>query len=129
MNSTILYLDDESACLDLFRDVFGREYDVRVARTPDEARRMLRERAADLVISDQQMPGMSGTDFLREVSVLCPESRRMLLTGRVTVGSVLPDVGDGLVQIFAPKPWTAEEMREMLERARASPASAAARKL
>lgn len=116
MKRSIVYLDDEGACLGLFQDMFGADYDVRTAATPDEARRLLAERPADIVISDQFMPEIEGVEFLKEVAAEYPRSFRVLLTGGVTVGGVLREVGSGLVHLFVAKPWTEQNMREMLER-------------
>lgn len=117
MKRSIFYLDDEMGCLEIFQDVFGREYDVRTAATVSEARRMLAERPADIVISDQSMPEISGTEFLIEVAKLYPSSYRVMLTGSMTVGEALPELGSGIVQLFVAKPWKEPHMREALERA------------
>jgi DNA-binding NtrC family response regulator len=117
MKRSILYLDDEAACLEVFHGLLGGEYDVRTAPTLSEARRMLEERPADIVISDQTMPEIKGTDFLREVAAAQPSSYRVLLTGSVHLVSVMPEIGGGLIHLFVPKPWTADSMRRMLERA------------
>lgn len=114
---TVFYLDDDASQLDLFREMFGAEYDVRTADAPGEARLMLAECPAEIIISDQLMPGVKGTEFLREAARLCPASCRVLLTGAVAVGEVLPEVGAGVVHIFQPKPWTESEMRRTLDRA------------
>lgn len=116
---TILYIDDEVACLNIFQEMFGGEYDVRTTATLGDARRMLAERPADIVISDQAMPEIKGTDFLAEVAAAYPSSYRVLLTGSIDLFGVMPEVGAGLVQIFVPKPWVEEEMRRILERASA----------
>jgi DNA-binding NtrC family response regulator len=116
---SILYLDDDASHLELFAEMFGREYDVRAATTPAEARRLLVECAADIIISDQVMPETTGTEFLRMAARLCPASYRVLLTGALTLGEVLPEVSTGVLQFFLPKPWTEEEMRAVLERAAA----------
>ena len=117
MKRTILYLDDEAGCLSVFQETFGREYDVRTATTPAEARRMLAEQPADIVISDQTMPEIRGTDFLSEVAATHPSSYRVLLTGSVHLVSVFPEVSAGIIHLFVPKPWTAQDMRQMLKRA------------
>jgi DNA-binding NtrC family response regulator len=114
---SVLYLDDEPACLGVFYETFRREYDVRTAAGAEEARRLLAERPADIIISDQAMPDIKGTDFLAEVAAAYPSSFRVLLTGSINLVSVMPEVGGGLIQLFVPKPWTAEAMRRMLERA------------
>jgi DNA-binding NtrC family response regulator len=114
---SILYIDDEVGCLNLFQETFGGGNDVRTATTLAEGRRMLEERPADIIISDQTMPEITGTDFLREVAVTHPPSYRVLLTGSIRFGEVIPEIGDGTVHFFAPKPWTQEDMRQMFERA------------
>lgn len=114
---SILYIDDEVGCLNLFQETFGGENDVRTATTPAEGRRMLEERPADIIISDQTMPEITGTDFLKEVALTHPLSYRVLLTGSIRFGEVIPEIGDGTVHFFAPKPWTREDMRQMFERA------------
>jgi DNA-binding NtrC family response regulator len=96
----------------MFRD----EYDVRTAATLAEARRMLAESPADIIISDQSMPDMNGMDFLREVARTHPSSCRVLLTGSIHFGDVIVEIGNGIIHSFAPKPWTEQDMRQMLER-------------
>jgi DNA-binding NtrC family response regulator len=118
MKPTVLYLDDDGECLNVFQQMFGDAYDVRVATSPAEARRMLAAQPADIVISDQTMPEIDGTEFLREVAAAYPDSLRVLLTGSVNIGGVFQEVGAGVVQIFLSKPWTDQSVRQLLERAR-----------
>lgn len=68
MKRSIVYLDDDPGCLDVFEQTLNDEYEVRTATTPDEARRMLTERVANIIVSDQSMPAIKGEDFLREVA-------------------------------------------------------------
>jgi DNA-binding NtrC family response regulator len=117
MKRSILYLDDEAQSLDLFQQMFAAEYDVRTATNLSEARRMLSEQPADIIISDQEMPDISGTEFLAEMAKEYPQSYRVMLTGSMLAGEALPEIMSGIVQLFIPKPWTEQSMREMLERA------------
>ena len=120
MPHVIFYFDDDATQLEVFQKMFGDRYDVRVATTLAEARRVLAECAPDIIISDHKMPEVEGTEFLREAAAACPESFRVLLTGAITVGEVFPEIGSGVVHFFAPKPWSEEDMRQTLERAAAS---------
>ena len=117
---SIFYLDDEAACLDIFQDIFGEDYDVRTATTPAEARRMLAEQSAEIVISDQRMPEISGTDFLREVAELYPSSYRIILTGSVMASDIMDEINARIVNLFVAKPWSEDQMRQNLERASTS---------
>jgi len=114
---SILYLDDEAICLDVFHHLFSDEYDIRIAQTCAEARCALLERPADIIISDQTMPGLNGTDFLSEVAGAYPQSIRILLTGSICVGRALPEICSGIVNIFISKPWKEADMRQALHRA------------
>jgi DNA-binding NtrC family response regulator len=118
LRRSIFYLDDEASHLEVFREMFGAEFDVHTATTPDEARRMLAKCAPDIIISDQKMPKLRGVDFLREAMQVCPHSFRILLTGQARIGAVMNEIKAGVIQGFLTKPWTEEQMRKMLERAR-----------
>ncbi len=117
MKRSIFYFDDEEGCLEVFREMFSGEYDVRTAATLDEARRLLSQSPADIVISDQLMPEISGTEFLCEVAAKYPSSYRVMLTGSMVVGEALPEISSGIVHLFVPKPWEESAMRASLERA------------
>jgi DNA-binding NtrC family response regulator len=117
LKPSVIYFDDEVQALDIFQQMFAAEYDVRVAANLSQARRMLSERPADIIISDQEMPEISGTEFLAEVTKVYPLSYRVLLTGSMLASEAIPEILSGIVQLFIPKPWTEQEMRQVLERA------------
>lgn len=117
---SILYLDDEAPCLDIFRLMFGGDYEVRTALTLDEARRALAEADFDIVFSDYRMPGANGSAFLQEVAASHPDSYRVMLTGALGVGGILGELSEGIIQLFLKKPWSEEGMRMALELAGAT---------
>ena len=119
MNRTILYLDDEPACIEIFKNTFDSEFDLLTASNCSEADALLAVRAADIIISDQMMPDMLGTEFLRNVAMRYPESYRVLLTGGATVGAFVQEIGAGIIHHFLTKPWSMQEVRQMFERASA----------
>lgn len=118
----ILYLDDEAACLDIFRQMFGSDHEVRTALTHTEARRALAEETFDIVFSDYRMPETDGSAFLQEVASAQPDSYRVMLTGAAGVGGFIAELGAGAIHLFLKKPWSEEGMRMALELARASSA-------
>ncbi|MDQ3818187.1 MAG: response regulator [Acidobacteriota bacterium] len=117
MKRSIFYFDDEAGCLKVFESMFGGDYDIRTASTLSEARRLLSEYPTDIVISDQLMPEISGTEFLCEVAGLYPSSYRVMLTGSMVIGEAIPEIISGIVHLFISKPWKEQDMRRMLERA------------
>lgn len=121
--TSILYFDDEKGCLDVFRHMFGDEYDVLTVSTLAEARAALESGHFDIVISDQHMPEIDGSTFLREVSRTHPEAFRMMLTGSISVGAVIGEVSTGIIHLFVTKPWGEPHMRQALERASLSVSS------
>lgn len=125
--TSILYFDDEETCLDIFRRMFGDDYDVLAVSLLSEARGALNSRRFDIVISDQLMPEMDGLTFLREVTRNYPETFRMMLTGSIGVGSVIGEVGAGIIHLFVTKPWKEQSMRQALERAALSVPGAGAK--
>lgn len=118
MKTSILYFDDEPDLLHVFRVTFARDYDVLTALTLFEARQAL-SRPPDVVISDQSMPEITGTDFLREAAYVSPGSFRILLTGYGHVWDVFTEISAGVIQLFITKPWDEAGMRVALERAAA----------
>ena len=116
MKRSVFYFDDDATLLDIFQEMFEDEYDVRTTTQLAEARRMLSECAADIIITDQSMPEISGSEFLREAIAKCPHSFRIMLTGYSMLGGVFGDIGSGLIDVFIVKPWTEEQMRQALER-------------
>lgn len=116
----ILYLDDEAPCLDIFRQMFGRDHEVRTALTVGEARRALAEGSFDIVFSDYRMPETNGSDFLQEVAAAQPDSYRVMLTGALGVGGFIGELGAGVIHLFLKKPWSEEAICRALELACAS---------
>ncbi len=116
MKRTVSYFDDDAMLLDIFQEMFQDEYDIRTTTELAVARRMLSECAADIIITDQSMPEISGSEYLREASEKCPRSFRIMLTGYAVVGDVFDEVTNGLINIFIVKPWEETQMRQALER-------------
>ena len=83
----ILLVDDDEA----LRRVMGRMlaergHDLKMAASGQEALRCMEEALPDLVISDVQMPGMSGIEVLREAGGRFPETPVVLMTALGEVG-------------------------------------------
>lgn len=114
MRLTILYVDDETELLTIFALMFGDDYEIQTSDSPVEALRMLADCPADIIISDQMMPQMNGTEFLRLAARSCPEAFRIMLTGNTSVGNVVGEMASGIINIFIPKPWNVAQMKGFL---------------
>jgi thioredoxin reductase (NADPH) len=110
----LMAVDDEPAVLRLVQQElhkrYGSDYDVRCLTSPEDALRDLAAVPARgevaLVLADQQMPGMTGLQFLDQVRTLHPEAKRAVL---ITWGdrSAAPVLSASVLQKidWIPKPW------------------------
>ncbi|MCG8634866.1 MAG: response regulator, partial [Desulfobacterales bacterium] len=63
-----------------------------------------------LIICDQRMPGMAGTQFLAKAKEMSPETIRFLVTGYSRMDTIIAAVNKGAVQHYIAKPWKHDEM-------------------
>jgi thioredoxin reductase (NADPH) len=114
----IVAVDDESAVLaavarDLRRG-FGERYRILRASSGPEALDMLRElrtrgdRVA-LLIADQRMPGMAGTEYLVQARELVPDAKRVLLTAYADTEAAIAAINDVALDYYLLKPWDPPE--------------------
>lgn len=118
---TILCVDDEKNILSAIRRLLRKEnYEILTATSGQEALEILRNHPVQLIMCDQRMPGMSGIEFLEEVSAKYPDTIRITLTGYTEVDSITEAVNRGAVHKFFLKPWNdqslQQEVRKALER-------------
>ncbi|HZR82713.1 MAG TPA: response regulator [Candidatus Binatia bacterium] len=105
MQHTVLLVDDDRELLELFRHMLRREpYAVETARTAVDAFNILASRPVAVVISDERMPGMSGTELLARIQVEYPETIRMMITGQASVEVAMRAINEGQVYRFLTKP-------------------------
>lgn len=111
MQHSILFVDDEPNFLDAVKRSLRKEdYLLFCASSASDAFGVLKERPIDLVISDQEMPGMQGTEFLRQVRDLYPETVRFMLTGKATLEVAVAAINDGAIARFLTKPCNAVDL-------------------
>jgi len=108
----LLCVDDEPMVLEGLRDVLCRSFTVSTAAGGAEGLEILRRHpeAFAVVISDMQMPGMTGTDFLRSAGMVAPDAVRLLLTGQADVDVAIRAVNTARLYRFLTKPCDAQEL-------------------
>ncbi|MEO5657830.1 MAG: ATP-binding protein [Nitrospiria bacterium] len=107
----ILYVDDEPYALDTLQRQFKHEFTILTAATAAAGLDILEEREIALVLSDQRMPDMVGTQFLARVRAAYPDSVRMLLTAYSDLESVVDAINLGNVCRYLTKPYDEREVR------------------
>src|ERR1700742_1383775 len=115
---TILAVDDEASVLaavarDLRRG-FGEHYRILRAGSGAEALELLTELRTRgdqvaLLIADQRMPGMEGTDYLVQARTLVPEAKRVLLTAYADTEAAIAAINDVALDYYLLKPWDPPE--------------------
>jgi PAS domain S-box-containing protein len=114
----LLLLDDEPNILRSLRRVFrAHAYTVHAANTPDEAFEMLARHPIGVVMSDQRMPLMRGTDFLARVKQLYPDTVRIVLSGYTELQSITEAINEGSIYKFLTKPWNDVQLSDEIEQA------------
>lgn len=115
---TLLLVDDEPNILSSLSRLLRREgYAILTATSPLEAFELLAKHPVQVVISDQRMPEMSGTEFLSRVRQLYPATVRLVLTGYTDLESVTGAINQGAIYKFLTKPWDDDHLREQVREA------------
>ncbi|MGC1394825.1 MAG: response regulator, partial [Coleofasciculaceae cyanobacterium] len=114
----LLVVDDEPDNLDLLYRTFHRDYRVLRAENGPEALEILaNEQDVAVIISDQRMPLMSGTEFLSLTANKYPDIIRIILTGYTDVEDLVDAINAGKVFKFVTKPWNADELKAVVSQA------------
>jgi response regulator RpfG family c-di-GMP phosphodiesterase len=90
-------------------------YRILTAATPREAFQHLARHDVQVILSDQRMPESNGTEFLRQVKAMYPDTVRMLLSGYSDVAAVREALAEGAIAKFLTKPWNDEDLRRQIE--------------
>lgn len=114
----ILIVDDEPDNLDLLYRLFRRDFKVLRAENGIEALELLaREGEVAVILSDQRMPEMKGTEFLRKTVPDFPDTVRMILTGFTDVEDLVDAINAGQVYRYITKPWDPDDLEQLVGRA------------
>ena len=111
----LLLVDDEAGIRSALVRTLRRDgYKILTAASGDEALDILALHPVQVIVSDQRMPGMSGTDFLNVASQLYPDTLRIILSGFTDLQVVTDSVNRGAVFKFLTKPWDDELLRDQI---------------
>jgi diguanylate cyclase (GGDEF)-like protein len=110
---TLLVVDDDANVLTALHRLFRRDnYRVLTASSPTEGFELLALYRVQVVLCDQRMPGMNGTEFLSKVKEMYPDTMRIILSGYTGVETVLDSINRGAIYRFYTKPWNDTELRD-----------------
>lgn len=114
----MLVVDDEPDNLDLLYRTFRRDFQVLKAESGIMALEVLEsEGEVAVIISDQRMPEMKGTEFLSKTVPQFPNTVRIILTGFTDVEDLVEAINSGQVYKYITKPWDPNELKIVVQRA------------
>ena len=114
----VLLVDDDSDFLQLLRAALNQKpYDILTATSACIALEILRKEVADVVVADEDIPGMSGTDLLAIVASEFPACGRIILTGHATVDIAVRAVNKAQVASLLLKPCDAAVLGDAISKA------------
>ena len=115
---TLLLVDDEPNILrSLVRVLRHDGYRILTADGARAAFELLASNEVQVVLSDQRMPEICGTDFLGEVKSLYPHTVRMVLSGYTDLATITEAINRGAIYRFLTKPWEDDTLRAHIREA------------
>lgn len=116
--STVLFVDDEPHLIEAMRNSLRKEpYKILIANSAREALETLEANHVDVVVSDEQMPGMSGSELLSEVRQRFPDTVRIILTGQASLEAAIRAINGGEIYRFLTKPCAPVDVAQTLRQA------------
>lgn len=111
MKHTVLFVDDEPEITEgLKRNLRKEPFKILSANSADEALKLLETENVNLVVSDEQMPVMKGTEFLAIVKKKHPGTIRIILTGQASLDAAVNAINEGRIYRFLMKPCNYAEL-------------------
>ncbi|MEX2468203.1 MAG: sigma-54 dependent transcriptional regulator [Pseudohongiellaceae bacterium] len=115
MTSILILDDDEHVLKSLRRLLRSPDYLIECTRDAADALAHCREQEFSLILSDQRMPAMTGTEFFTRVRRDHPKTRRILISGYTDFTSVTDAFNEGVIHKFVLKPWDNQQLKELVQ--------------
>jgi EAL domain-containing protein (putative c-di-GMP-specific phosphodiesterase class I)/CheY-like chemotaxis protein len=108
----ILFVDDDARVTDAIRRALHKlvPWEILTVNAPAEALELLRREPVDVVVSDERMPGMTGSEFLSQVAREHPDAMRIILTGEARLDAAIRAINEAGIYRFLTKPCHTDEI-------------------
>lgn len=113
----LLLIDDEIDIVKSLYRQFRKSYGVYRANSAEEGYEIMAQVPIHVIISDQRMPGMKGSEFFDRVKHAYPDAMRLLLTGYADIQAVIAAINDGNIFRYITKPWDPIELETIVREA------------
>jgi DNA-binding NtrC family response regulator len=115
MNPVVLLVDDEQSVIDgLKRGLHKLPYTLMWAYSGREAMDILADNPVDVIVADEMMPGMNGSELLAYARKNHPKVLRIMLTGHASVTSAMNAIYEGWVYQYLHKPCDAMDLASVI---------------
>ncbi|MFY0600838.1 MAG: response regulator [Cyclobacteriaceae bacterium] len=114
---SLLYVDDEATNLRVFKSNFRKFFNVFITENPLDAIQILKENDIQVIVTDQRMPEMTGTELLEKILPDYPDMIKIILTGFTDIEAIKDGINRCGIYKYITKPWNFEEMKGVLDRA------------
>ena len=116
---SVLFVDDEDKTRKYFSRLFGEKFDILLAEDGVQALDLFREKMDNIavVITDQRMPNMTGSQLLEKVAELKPSCVRILSTAYSDIEAAVEAVNKGGIYQYITKPWEVNDLEVSMMRA------------
>ncbi len=109
---TVVIVDDEEHVLNALKRLLHDEnYTLSTTTRPTDVVDVLARAPISLIISDYEMPDMTGIDLFKTVKKTNPETIRILLTGKADMKATIRAINEGEVFRFITKPWDDDDLK------------------
>lgn len=106
----VLVVDDEVANLNALERTLSPAFELVTAQTAKEALDLLTREKFAVVLSDQRMPDMEGTELLARAATIAPETTRVILTAYAETKNFLDAINRAEIYRYVTKPWDNQEL-------------------
>jgi signal transduction histidine kinase len=117
VKKNLLIIDDEIEILNTLKRLFYKDYKVHITQSPKEAIDIMETFNIGVIICDQQMPEMKGTEFFTIVKNLYPDTIRILITGYSELSDAIVSINEGNVFRYLTKPWNLFDLKNSVKEA------------
>lgn len=107
---TVLFIDDEPGNRLTFKAAFRKEFNVLLAESLEAAWPILEQQEVHVVICDQRMPVVMGSEALCRIKARFPRVRRMLITAYADLQTLVDALNNAGVCHYIQKPWEVQDV-------------------
>jgi CheY-like chemotaxis protein len=112
----VLYVDDVNTNLMLFKASFEKDYSILLAESGSHALDILNDQPVNVIVADQRMPEITGSELLAIVAEKYPDIMRFMITAHTDYETVVEAINKGRLYGFFNKPYKIQDIRQAINK-------------